>query len=157
MGVGPKLLIVSLALSLPVIVFAWLTHPKYVIRSALRYPVKILGAMLAAVGFVFYLASAVTLLKAMVKGTLVTTGVYGMSRHPLYGSLILGVIPGIFLFLGMPLLLLIPLIMFLTFRFFMMEGEEEPMCELFGAEYEEYRANVNAVFPKISFGKNRAN
>jgi protein-S-isoprenylcysteine O-methyltransferase Ste14 len=155
-GVGPKLLILSVIFSLPVIVFAWMTHPKYVVPTKYRRPFKIVGGILAAVGFVFYVLSAVTLLKAIRKSTLETKGVYGLSRHPLYGSLIIGVIPGVFLFLGMPLLLLIPLIMFVIFRFFLMKAEEEPMREIFGAEFEEYRANVNPVFPRIFSKKNRA-
>lgn len=156
LGTGPRLLIVSVIFSLPIIVFAYLTHPKYVIPSRYRRPFKIVGAMLAAVGLAFYVVSARTILKAFEEGRLVTTGVFGICRHPLYGSLMIAVIPGVFLFLGMPLLLPIPLTIYLTFRFIMMKDEEEPLIELFGAEYEEYRANVNAVFPRISFKKNRA-
>ncbi len=42
------------------------------------------------------------------------------------------------------------------FRFFLMKEEEAPMYEIFGAEYGEYHANVNPIFPRISFKKNRA-
>jgi protein-S-isoprenylcysteine O-methyltransferase Ste14 len=37
-----------------------------------------------------------------------------------------------------------------------MKEEEAPMYEIFGAEYGEYHANVNPIFPRISFKKNRA-
>jgi protein-S-isoprenylcysteine O-methyltransferase Ste14 len=62
----------------------------------------------------------------------------------------MAILPGISLFVGMPLLLLIPVIVGLTFRFMMMKSEEEPLCKIFGEEYLKYCAEVNAMLPTIS-------
>jgi len=150
MGIGPKTLLVSLVFSLPVILFAFLTHPKYVIRSPWKIPFRIMGAILISIGLVFHLISTKTMLKAYKNDELVTTGAYGICRHPMYSAEIIAILPGIVLFFGMPLLLAIPAIIYFTFRFMMMEREEEPLCEIFGDEYLEYRAEVNAIFPAIS-------
>jgi protein-S-isoprenylcysteine O-methyltransferase Ste14 len=148
-GIGPRWMFVSVIFSLPVILFACLTHPKFVIKTTYRLPFQILGAILAFTGFLSYVVSIRTVLKAFKQDKLVTTGVFGVSRHPIYSSLMIAMIPGISLYLGMPLLLLIPAIMYVTFRFVFMKSEEEALCEIFGEEHLEYRDNVNAIFPTI--------
>jgi protein-S-isoprenylcysteine O-methyltransferase Ste14 len=149
-GIGPKCMIVSIIFSLPVIIFAYLTHPKYVLRPPWKYPFRIVGAMFISVGLVSEAISARTMLKAFKQGELVTTGPYAICRHPMYSSEIMAILPGIALFAGMPLLLLVPVIIGLTLRFMMIKGEEEPLYELFGEEYLRYSAEVNAMLPTIS-------
>ena len=149
-GIGPKTLLISAVFSLPVILFAFLTHPKYVIRSPWKIPFRIMGAILISTGLAFHLISTITMLKAFKNDELVTTGAYGVCRHPMYSAEIIAILPGIMLFFGMPLLLLIPAIIYLTFRFMTMKREEKPLCEIFGDEYLKYRAEVNAIFPTIS-------
>lgn len=148
-GIAPKLLFFTALFSFPVILFAYLTHPRYVVRSTRRTPLRIAGAIMTSVGFVFYVVSAEAVLKAFKQNKLMTTGVFGICRHPMYGSVIIAIIPGVSLLFGMPLLLLIPVIMYLTFRFKLMKSEEKPLREIFGEEYLKYRADVNAVFPTI--------
>ena len=150
MGIGPKTLLVSMVFSLPVILFAFLTHPKYVIRSPWKMPSRIMGVILISIGLTFHLISTKTMLKAYKNNELVTTGAYGVCRHPMYSAEIIAILPGIVLFFGMPLLLAIPVIIYLTFRFITMKREEEPLCEIFGDKYLAYRAEVNAIFPTIS-------
>jgi protein-S-isoprenylcysteine O-methyltransferase Ste14 len=151
-GVGPKLILISLIFSLPVIIFAYLTHPEYVIHSTWALPFQITGALLTISGFIFYIISAKTMAKAFKQNKLVTTGVFGVCRNPIYSAWMLAIIPGIAICVRMPLLLLIPVIMYIVFSF-IKQGEEKVLVEIFGEEYLTYRANVNAVFPTI-FCKN---
>ena len=149
-GIGPKCMIVSLIFSSPVIIFACLTHPKYVLRPPWKTPFRIVGAMLLTAGIASEAISARAMLKAYKQDELVTTGVYSICRHPMYSSEIMAILPGVALFAGMPLLLFIPVIIGLTFRYLMMEGEEEPLCELFGDDYLRYCVEVKAMLPTIS-------
>jgi protein-S-isoprenylcysteine O-methyltransferase Ste14 len=150
MGIGPRTLLFSMIFSLPVILFTFLTHPKYVIRSTWKVPFRIAGAILISTGLVFHLLSTKTMLKAYKNNELVTTGTYGICRHPMYSAEMIAILPGVVLFVGMPILLLVPAIIYLTFRFMTMKREEEPLCEIFGDEYLKYRAEVNAILPTLS-------
>jgi protein-S-isoprenylcysteine O-methyltransferase Ste14 len=73
--------------------------------------------------------------------TLVTTGVYGVSRNPMYVSmalLLLSLAAG----LGQPLLLLGPIVFVLFITWFQIVPEERAMTQLFGIDYEAYRKRV---------------
>ena len=147
-GVGPKFFSLSVIFSTPVVIIAYLTHPKFVISTDYSLPFQIAGATLAFSGFIFYIVSVRTMVKAFKQNRLITTGVFGVCRNPIYGSWMIAMIPGIALFLRMPLLLLIPVIMYIIFRL-VIESEERVLSEIFGDEYKKYRASVNAVFPTI--------
>ena len=79
---------------------------------------------------------------------LVTRGIYGIIRHPMYASQWLWVI-------AQPLLLpnwiagwlnLAVLVLFYTLR---VKAEEQLMLEQFGDQYRSYMQKVGAVFPKL--------
>jgi protein-S-isoprenylcysteine O-methyltransferase Ste14 len=72
---------------------------------------------------------------------LVTTGVYGVSRNPMYLSLTL-LLVSLAAGLGKPLLLLGPLVFALFIDRFQIVPEERVMAQLFGPEYEAYRQRV---------------
>jgi protein-S-isoprenylcysteine O-methyltransferase Ste14 len=147
-GVGPKFFLLSTIFSIPVVIIAYLTHPKFVISSDYALPFQIAGAMLAISGFIFYVISARTMIKAFKEKRLITSGVFGVCRNPIYSSWMIAMIPGVAIFMRMPLLLLIPVIMYIIFRF-VIEDEEKVLLEIFGDEYKKYRASVNSVFPTI--------
>jgi protein-S-isoprenylcysteine O-methyltransferase Ste14 len=79
---------------------------------------------------------------------LITHGIYGVIRHPMYASQWLWVI-------AQPLLLQnwiagwLNLIVFVFFYFLRVKAEEQLMIERFGDEYRAYMQRVGAVFPKF--------
>jgi protein-S-isoprenylcysteine O-methyltransferase Ste14 len=79
---------------------------------------------------------------------LITHGIYGVIRHPMYASQWLWVI-------AQPLLLQnwiagwLNLIVFVFFYFLRVKAEEQLMIEQFGEEYRAYMQRVGAVFPKF--------
>jgi protein-S-isoprenylcysteine O-methyltransferase Ste14 len=79
---------------------------------------------------------------------LVTRGIYGYIRHPMYASQLLWII-------AQPLLLQnwiagpIDLLVFIPFYFLRVGAEEQLMLEQFGDQYRSYRQKVGAVFPKL--------
>lgn len=82
------------------------------------------------------------------KHELVTRGIYGVIRHPMYASQWLWVI-------GQPLLLqnwiagFINLLVFVPFYFLRVREEERLMLEQFGDQYRSYMQKVGAVLPKM--------
>ena len=79
---------------------------------------------------------------------LITGGIYGYIRHPMYASQWLWVI-------AQPLLLqnwiagFLNLLVFIPFYFLRVRAEEQMMLEQFGDQYRSYVYRVGAVFPKI--------
>lgn len=82
------------------------------------------------------------------KHELVTRGIYGTIRHPMYASQWLWV-------LAQPLLLqnwiagFINLLVFVPFYFLRVREEERLMLEQFGDQYRSYMQRVGAVLPKM--------
>ena len=80
---------------------------------------------------------------------LITNGIFGYIRHPMYASQWIWVI-------AQPLLLqnwiagLLDLFVFIAFYFLRVRAEEKMMLDTFGDEYREYMNKTGAVFPKIT-------
>lgn len=82
------------------------------------------------------------------KHTLVTNGIYGYIRHPIYASQWLWVIAQILLlqnWLAGP----IDLVFFIPFYLLRVRAEEQMMIEAFGSQYRDYMKKVGGVLPKI--------
>ena len=82
------------------------------------------------------------------KHELITRGVYGVIRHPMYASQWIWVI-------AQPLLLQnwiagwLDLLIFIPFYILRVKAEEQLMLEQFGDQYRSYMQEVGAVIPKI--------
>jgi protein-S-isoprenylcysteine O-methyltransferase Ste14 len=79
---------------------------------------------------------------------LITRGIYGVIRHPMYASQWLWVI-------AQPLLLqnwvagFLNLLVFIPFYFLRVKAEEQLMVEKFGDQYHTYMKKVGAILPKF--------
>jgi len=82
------------------------------------------------------------------KHELITRGIYGYIRHPMYASQWLWVI-------AQPLLLQnwiagwLDLFVFILFYVLRVRAEEKLMIDTFGEQYREYMQKVGGVFPKL--------
>ncbi len=82
------------------------------------------------------------------KHELITKGIYGIIRHPMYASQWLWVI-------AQPLLLqnwiagFANLLIFIPFYLLRVQAEEKMMVDTFGDEYHEYMKHTGGVMPKI--------
>jgi protein-S-isoprenylcysteine O-methyltransferase Ste14 len=80
--------------------------------------------------------------------TLVTNGIYGYIRHPMYASQWLWVIAQILLlqnWLAGP----IDLLIFIPFYILRVQAEEKMMLDTFGNQYGEYMRKTGGVIPKF--------
>ena len=80
---------------------------------------------------------------------LVTTGLYRFVRNPMYIALVT-VIAGEALFFGASSLWIYAAFAWLAFHLRVLLFEEPRLRELFGAEYEAYRAEVPRWVPKLA-------
>jgi protein-S-isoprenylcysteine O-methyltransferase Ste14 len=114
-----------------------------------------LGVLLLAAGlFIFWRAHAdlglnwSPSLEIREKHELITHGIYGIIRHPMYASQWLVAI-------AQPLLLhnwiagFLNLLVFIPFYFLRVKAEEQLMLDSFGTQYQEYRKTTGGVLPKI--------
>ena len=127
----------------------WLDFANYTLPgwANWRGVVLILGAL-----FVFWRAHAdlglnwSPSLEIREKHELITRGIYGLIRHPMYASQWLWV-------LAQPLLLpnwiagLANLIIFVPFYLLRVQAEEQMMMETFGDTYRNYMKNTGRVLP----------
>jgi protein-S-isoprenylcysteine O-methyltransferase Ste14 len=147
-GVGPEFTIISLIYA--AIIFAI----QNTLLNELRFTVftrlinHLLAIILIGIGLIVFFMSAWTIDKYYFKSRLCKRGVYAYLRHPIYGSWISFIVPGVIVLRGSILGITIPLFMYFVFRI-LIPIEENYLLDKFGDEYIEYKSNVWSVFPKI--------
>lgn len=132
-------------------VSSWLDFANYTLPIWASW----LGLAILAGGlFVFWRAHAdlglnwSPTLEIREKHELITRGIYGIIRHPMYASQILWVI-------AQPLILQnwiagwLNMLVFIPFYILRVGAEEKMMLGKFGDQYRAYVQKVGAVFPKI--------
>ncbi len=145
-GIGPKIAVsatVCLALA------AAATHfwPDVCVVRAAPYGVCVaLGALLVLLGVPMWLIAVVSVMRAYNSDRLVTSGVFGLCRHPVYGAWIVLILPGIALITRSWVFLIPPIVACAVFKA-LIRTEDEYLDKRFGPAYVEYRATVNEIVP----------
>lgn len=149
-GVGPKIFKwVTL-----VIMFGILTSIFFPsvskFPSDFLQPLVIAGWFWITTGIIFWICAIVQFAINFPKGKLITTGVYSLSRNPIYASWMIFVLPGLAVVCNNWIFLLAAFVMFITFIQFIKE-EEKTLTEIFGEQYIEYANKVNRIlyFPPM--------
>lgn len=133
----------------PIILAPFDAQPR--IEGVLGYSFRIVGIILAVLGIIFIAVSSKHLLRVagleQIPRELITNGIYGKVRNPIYTgvilftigwSLIWGATYSFFIITGIVTLILLALIKFL----------EEPMLtKFFGDKFLDYRKRVPMLFP----------
>ena len=149
-GVGPKFTIISAIYSVFIVLINYIFLPILTIPIP-RLLSLVLGIILIIIGVPIFLIPGLTIHKYFNEGKLATKGVYAYFRHPIYGSWIAFIVPGVVLMLNSLLGLTVPFFMYGVFKVLIRE-EEEYLEGKFGEEYFEYKRKVGSIFPKfISF------
>ena len=146
-GVGLKFALISIiyAAVICIVHFLWTPHLTIPIPRAISL---IMGLLLVALGIPIYLISGLTIHKYFNKHKLATNGIYAYFRHPIYGSWIVFIVPGIALIINSLIGLTIPFFMYAVFRILIVE-EDKYLEEKFGDEFFKYKKRVGEIFPKI--------
>lgn len=116
--------------------------------TVLHFPYPLLGTVLTAVGFMVMLWAWVSFRKAKTavcptsaSSALVTTGVYRVTRNPMYLGM-LGMLFGAAFFLADLAAFLAPVAFFLVIDKVFIPYEEEDLRATFGPAYEQYAENT---------------
>ena len=116
--------------------------------ALLNIPLKIVGVGLVLFGFFLnYSAKRRSKLFEMVaENKLITTGVYGIVRNPVYSAFFLACTGAVCIFNNL-ILFLIPVICWIYMTIFLKLTEEKWLSDLYGQEYIEYCKKVNRCIP----------
>jgi len=145
--VGLKFAIISCIYTAVILAlhFLWVPHLSVPIP---RVFTQIFGIVLLITGVTIYLISGLSIHKYFNDGKLATKGVYAYFRHPIYGSWIVFIIPGVVLLINSLIGLTIPIFMYVVFKILIVE-EDKYLEEKFGEEFFNYKKRVGEIFPKL--------
>lgn len=146
-GIGEKLGLSTL----PYLALTIYLSYRYPVFGTDAYPREVLiyiGVFLIIVGLSVNFTSASRLMKAYKSGKLLTTGLYGITRNPMYASFILITIPGLALVLNSWLILTVSIWMLIFFKIHIRK-EEIYLAEKFGNQYKKYCRSVGQLIPRI--------
>lgn len=145
-GVGPKFFIYSVIYSIFIIAVTAYFYPFFKMTFIPYRILASVGVILILMGIPFYIMSLVSVMKAFKAGRLVTNGVYGMCRHPIYAAWVVFFVPGIVLLINSWIGFSICVVMYFLLRILVKE-EDQYLEKEFGKDYLEYRKKVPAVLP----------
>jgi len=149
-GIGPRTFLPTVAYGLVAgaATYAWpdaclLRWPPYAVFATA-------GGILLALGVPMWLTGAISVMRAYNRDQLVTSGVFGLVRNPVYSAMIVLNLPGIALLTRSWPLFLMPLVAYVIFKL-LIHREDEYLERRFGRAYLEYRARVNELIPLPRF------
>lgn len=148
LGIGPLLAITGVVTGAIVMIFCRVAECSVSLPSPWREWIFWVGIILLITGVYFWISSAILVKRAFESRRLVQTGVYGLSRNPMYAGFIVFIIPGLALMLNNMLLIAVSVAMFVVFKLCI--GQEESfLSKEFGVEYERYRTMVPQLIPFV--------
>lgn len=147
-GVGPIYVITCLCMTVIALILNAKGYLKYGEISGGKILLKVIGIVTISTGVYLWGYSVIIqdISHEIKNGKLVTTGVYGIVRNPIY-SAFLFVFSGVLILARNWYLLILPLVFWLLLTLFMKYTEEIWLEEKFGEEYIEYCKKVNRVIP----------
>ncbi|HXR36556.1 MAG TPA: isoprenylcysteine carboxylmethyltransferase family protein, partial [Candidatus Binataceae bacterium] len=104
------------------------------------------GLLLLLLGLPMWLCAVLSVMRAYNRDQLVTSGVFGICRHPVYAAWIVLNLPGLTLLTRSWPLMITPLVAYLVFKL-LIGKEDDYLRRRFGNQYLEYRAKVNELIP----------
>lgn len=145
-GIGPIFAFMSIGYGILVFAISRYFYPFFKIPLLPQWLLSALGVLLLLIGIPFFIISVKTVMKAYNSDSLVTRGIYGCCRHPLYSAWVVFIVPGIVLLVNSWLGLTAPLFMY--FLLCKLVIKEEAYLEgMFGSEYLEYKKRTPCILP----------
>ena len=148
LGVGPIINGVQVVITIIGIILSYQGYFVFWEFELLNIPLKIIGLGLVVFGiYLNYSAKRKSRLFDMVtENKLITTGVYGIVRNPVYSAVLL-VCTGAIFIVNNVVLFIVPFICWIYITVFLILTEEKWLVERYGQEYEEYCKKVNRCIP----------
>ena len=149
-GIGPRILVSAAAYAVLGIAATCLWPTVCLIPWPPSAVFVTVGILLLMIGVPMWLIAMRAVMRAYNSDRLVTSGVFGLVRHPVYSAWIVFNIPAIALLFRSWPLLLTPFVAYAVFKL-SIYTEDEYLEKRFGQEYLDYRARVNELIPVPRF------
>jgi protein-S-isoprenylcysteine O-methyltransferase Ste14 len=144
-GQGGKIILFMLP-SLIAAIWVHLTLPTIAaLPESIRF-IQPVGYVFLLPGLILWGAAVIQLLTGFSKGSLVTTGAYGVVRNPIYSSATFFILPGIAL-LTLTWVYFVPSVFLYAGVMIFIGTEEQQLTKAFGKKYEDYTARVDRLVP----------
>ena len=147
-GVGPLIVVFQIAVALFGIVLSSLGYFEFGRIVVLDIPLKIIGVGLVLFGVCLYLLAAFhsKVYDGITQNKLVTTGVYGIVRNPIYSAFLLACTGAVCIANNL-VLLVAPVLGWIFMTIVLKLSEEKWLKNLYGDEYVQYCKKVNRCIP----------
>jgi protein-S-isoprenylcysteine O-methyltransferase Ste14 len=151
-GVGPSILVSAGAYAAIARLATWL-WPNICLITLVPHSVLLVARIiLLVIGIPMLLVAVRAATVAYNSDKLATTGIFGLTRNPIYSAWIVFIIPGLVLMSRSWPLFLTPVVAYLVFKVTI--GRENDYLEKrFGEDYRKYKAEVNELVPLPRIGK----
>ena len=148
LGVGPVIVIFQVLITAVGVIASYRGYFDAGKIEILNIPLKVAGIGLIVFGiYLNYSAKSKSkLFKMVAENKLITTGVYGIVRNPVYSAVLLACTGAVCISNNL-ILFLIPVICWIYMTVFLKLTEEKWLTDLYGHEYLEYCKNVNRCIP----------
>jgi protein-S-isoprenylcysteine O-methyltransferase Ste14 len=145
-GVGPRILVTAAGYAVAAGVATYLWPDATLIQAVPYWVFVTVGIAFLLVGIPMLIVAGRAATVAYSQNSLATTGIFGLTRNPIYSAWIVFIIPGLVMFSRSWPLLLTPIVAYVVFKI-SIRRESEYLEERFGEEYRQYRARVNELVP----------
>lgn len=148
MGVGPLIVIPQLVITAIGIALSNLGYFNMGKVAYLALPCRIIGIVMIIFGIYLWISAnfKARIDKNIEANHLVTTGIYGLVRNPIYSAFFLVCI-GAILIEGNLFLLMLPVVYWVYMTELLKRTEEKWLANLYGQEYLNYCKWVNRCIP----------
>ncbi len=147
-GVGPVIVWGQIAFTAASVLLTERYDFKFPAPRAIDLLFKAAGVLLIGSGLYLDLSAKLKskIFKKVEENKLITDGVYGIVRNPVYSGALLAC-TGAVLIANNLILLIVPVICWLYMTIFLIKTEEKWLKELYGQEYVSYCQKVNRCIP----------
>ena len=145
-GVGPRISAAAVAYAVLALAATYRWPAACLIQFAPRAAFVAIATVLLAIGIPMLLLAIITVMRAYNRDVLVTSGIFGLVRHPVYSAWIVWIVPGVVLLTQSWPLLFTPVVGYLVFKL-LIHREDEYLGRRFGQAYADYHTRVNELFP----------
>lgn len=147
-GVGPVVVLGQIIFTVISIILTGMFDFKFPTINVINLLFKVIGVLLIAYGLYLDVSAKLKsrIFERVEENKLITDGVYGIVRNPVYSSALLAC-TGAVLIANNLILLIVPVICWLYMSLFLINTEEKWLKELYGQEYVLYCQKVNRCIP----------
>ncbi len=145
-GIGPIFAFLSIGYGILILAISRYFYPLFRIPLLPQWLLSVFGVVLLLIGIPFFIISVKTVMKAYNSDSLVTRGIYGCCRHPLYSAWVVFIVPGIVLLVNSWIGLTAPFFMYLLLRKLVIQ-EEIYLERMFGPKYIDYKIKTPCILP----------